>query len=172
MYGFKLNTYHFRIQKTEYPVEFVGEIQRAGYKIISLKRRNLLRQAISHMYALHRDAFHHRESQGKQAFDRFNVGLDQLQEKLELFETYRELRDQILDHFPSLQLYYEDDLLDSTRHQATVDKVSDFLGILPSRVQTDLRKTTPKELQSFVENYDEVKAYLSGTVYAKYLEMG
>ena len=38
VYGFKLNTYHFRIQKIEYPVEFVGKIQRAGYKIISLKR--------------------------------------------------------------------------------------------------------------------------------------
>ena len=53
-----------------------------------------------------------------------------------------------------------------------MDKVSAFLGILPSRAQTDLRKTTPKELQSFIENYDEVKVYLSGTKYVKYLEMG
>ncbi len=174
VYGFKLNTYHFRIQKTEDPVQLVAEINNNGYKIINLRRRNLLRQAISHMYALHRDLFHDRASQKKQKqeYKKFIVGLDKLQEELYLFETYRALQTRILTHFPYLQLYYEDDLLNSARHQATIDKISSFLGVPSSPVHTNMRKTTPKKLSTFVENYDEVKGFLIGTKYAEFLEMG
>jgi len=171
VYGFKLNTYHFRIQKIEKPLQFVGEIYDAGYRIISLKRRNLLRQVISHMFALHRNMFHQRNSQDKRPHQPFIVSLDKLQEELSLFESYWALRDQILEHFPAFELYYEDDLSDSTKHQTTMDKVSGFLDVPPSRVQTSLSKTTPKELSSFIANFDQVRAFLRGTKYAEFLEM-
>ena len=62
IYGFKLNTYHFRDQKIVNPKVFINEVFEEGYQIISLRRRNIVRQAISHMYALHRDIFHHKET--------------------------------------------------------------------------------------------------------------
>lgn len=59
-----------------------------GYRIISLKRRNLLRQVISHIFALHRNVFHHRDSTAKRPYQPFVVSLDRLQEELSLFQSY------------------------------------------------------------------------------------
>jgi hypothetical protein len=97
--------------------------------------------------------------------------LDKLQEELDLFESYRALRNEILEHFPYFGLCYEDDLLDSARHQLTVDNISEFLGVPSSPVETRLRKTTPRDLSSFVANFDEVEAFLLDTKYAKFLDM-
>ena len=142
----------------------------ASYRIISLKRRNLLRQVISHMFALHRNVFHHRDPTAKRPYQLFVVSLDRLQEELSLFQSYWVLRDRVLEHFPAFEPYYEDDLSDSTEHQTTMDEVSGFLGVPPSRVQTSLSKTPPRELSSFVTNYDQVRAFLRGTKYAEFLE--
>lgn len=170
-YGFKLNTYQFRVQKISNPVAFVGEIHRRGYKIISLKRRNLLRQIISHMFALHRSVFHQPDN-GKGFTARpFVVNQADLQQELVLFEGYRALRDQILAEFAHLKLSYEDDLSDAAQHQATVDKISEYVGVPTSVVQTGLAKTTPKDLSSLIANFDEVIAYLKGTKYAEFVEM-
>jgi hypothetical protein len=170
VYGFKLNTYHFRELKTENPEEFLGLIHDAGYQIISLRRRNIVRQAISHMYALHRDKFHHQETQGKQKFDEFVVDPDILQEKLTLFETFKTLHSQLLEGFPHLSIYYEDDLLNSAQHQLTVDRIVDFLGIPSAQVRTNYAKTTPRQLADFVANYAEVKMFLEKTKYAEYIQ--
>lgn len=169
IYGFKLNTYHFREQQIENPEEFLGEIYHAGYQIISLKRRNIIRQVISHLYAQHRDKFHHQETQGKQKFEEFTVDLDELQSRLSLFEGFRTLHTQLLEGFPHLQIYYEDDLLDSSQHQRTVDRVVEFLGAPSAKVSTKYSKTTPKQLSDFVSNYAQVTAYLENTKYAEYI---
>jgi len=166
IYGFKLNTFHFREQKIKNPEAFLEKICDSGYQIISLKRRNILRQTISHMYALHRNKFHHYETQGNQKFDEFIVDLDFLAKELELFANFKNLHSQLLKKHSHLDLYYEDDLLDTSKHQQTVDRVTDFLGIEASQVSTQLRKTTPKDLSKFIKNYDEVVAYLSHTKYA------
>jgi hypothetical protein len=99
------------------------------------------------------------------------VSLDKIEEELTMFESYRALRDEILEYFPYFELCYEDDLLDSAKHQITVDNISGFLDIPSSPVDTSLRKTTPRDLSSFVANFDEVEAFLRGTKYAKFLDM-
>lgn len=172
IYGFKLNTYQFRVQNIGDPTAFVGEIHRMGYRIIGLRRRNLLRQVISHMYAIHRNVYHQHNSRKTQPpAQSFIINLDELQEELSLFESYRTLRSHILDAFPHFELCYEDDLLNSTRHQKTIDNISKFLGVPRSRVQAPLTKTTPKQLSSFIVNFDEVEKFLLDTKYAKYLKM-
>lgn len=169
VYGFKLNTYHFRDQKVESPKAFMKEIYDDGYQIISLKRRNIVRQAISHMYAIHRDKFHHQETQGKQYYEEFAIDLELFQEKLDLFEGFRTQHTHLVEGFPHLQLYYEDDLLDATKHQTTVDRIADFLDVYPVQVSSRYAKTTPKQLADFVTNYSDVKAYLENSKYAEYI---
>lgn len=169
VYGFKLNTYHFRVQQTDSPESFLREISNAGYQIISLQRKNLLRQAISHMYALERDKFHHNTSQGNLDYDVFTVDLDILKSELELFEEYKLQHENLLAPFDCLQLYYEDDLLDKTKHQETADRVANFLGVPSAPVRTNLVKTTPQKISDFVANYDEIAKFLADTVYASNL---
>jgi LPS sulfotransferase NodH len=169
VYGFKLNTYHFRVQQTEHPEDFLREIVNAGYQIISLQRKDLVRQAISHMYALERDKFHHNISQGNLDYEVFTVDLNALKSELELFESYKLQHEKLIAHFDCLQLYYEDDLLDETSHQRTVDRVADFLGVSSAPVRTNLVKTTPPKISDFVTNYDDVAEFLRSTVYASSL---
>jgi hypothetical protein len=171
IYGFKLNTYHFRVHRIVNPPKFVGGLVADGYQIISLQRRNILRQAISHMYAVHRKKFHHKDVDGQQKQESMWVDLRLLKDELQLFEYYRVIQDEILRYHSYLCLDYEEDLLDSTKHQVTIDKVSGFLGIPSALVNTHYSKTTPRDLNSFIENYDEVVRYLRGTAYAEMLQM-
>lgn len=170
-YGFKLNTYHFRVQEITTPAKFVRDIYNRGYHIISLERRNLLRQVLSHMYAMHRHKFHHRVDQGNLSYDKFTVELGYLVAELKLFESYRLLKSWILEDLPFLPIVYEDDLLDAEKHQATADKITEFLGLSPKPVRTNLQRTTPREVSDFVDNYGEIISFISNTVYAQYLEM-
>lgn len=170
IYGFKLNTYHFRVQKIQDPVGFVKGLHEDGYKIISLKRNNLIRQVISHMYAVHRNVFHEQTTKGQQKQSLMHVEMAFLQDELEKFTKFQELEARILQHVPSLPISYEDDLSISENHQRTVDKITDFLGIEASVVHTNLVKTTPREWSSFIENADEVRTFLLKTGYGEYLE--
>jgi LPS sulfotransferase NodH len=171
VYGFKLNTYHFRDQEITDPKEFLNEIHQAGYQIISLRRRDIVRQSISHMYALHRDKFHHSATQGELTYDKFVIDLDFLQEELEKFEDFRSLHTQLIADFPHLAVYYEDDLLDSSQHQNTIDKIVEFLGVPPAKVSTKFTKTTPKKLSDFISNYDAVEHFLKNSKYASDLKL-
>jgi LPS sulfotransferase NodH len=170
-YGFKLNTYHFRVQKTPDPSELLKSICDMGYVIISLERRNILRQVISHMYALHTDQFHIRDGEKNKESKQFHIDIKQLEQELELFEGFRTLQTKLLKPYSYLQIVYEDDLLNSTQHQSAVDRISSFLGIPTATVNSNLKKSTPTDLSRLVTNYEEVKTYLSTTPYFEYLEM-
>lgn len=170
VYGFKLNTFHFRIQKIHNPVEFVIDLHQEGYKIIHLKRRNIVRQAISHLYAKHREKFHHKENQGEQIHQIIKLDIEELKDELQLLEGYLFVENQIIESVKYLRIYYEDDLLDKNNHQETVDRIYEYLGIKSVCVRTDYVKTTPEDLSRFIVNFDEVMEYLAGTRYAKYIE--
>jgi LPS sulfotransferase NodH len=170
VYGFKLNTFHFRVQKINDPVKFVQNLVEQGYQIVHLQRRNFLRLAISHLYAVHRKKFHHKSNQGLQSQIRMSVGIPELEDELELLEGYRVIEDSVMENVNSLSLYYEDDLLNENCHQSTVDRIAEYLEIPPDIVKTDYIKTTPADLSSFIENYDELKRYLSSTRYSKYIK--
>ncbi len=170
VYGFKLLSSHFEIQGVDNPLEYMMELNNKGYKIISIKRRNILRQALSVLYAVNRKKFHHKRIEGVQEKKWMNVDMDKLLTELRFIDRLNELEEQILKELPYLRLFYEDDLIDGTKHQITVDKISDFLGITNARVKTDLVKTTPDDLSDFVENLDDLKGFIGQTKYSGYLE--
>jgi len=169
VFGFKLNTYHFRVQNIRDPVSFVGKLHQRGYKIISLKRENLLRQVISHMYAIERGKYHHKLSEGQQVLTQITIEINDLQKELDLFESFQRVENQILDNFPHFALSYEQDLAEETKQQETVNQVATFLDTHPAPVSTDFVKTTPKELSRIIHNYEEIRQYLVNTPYAEYL---
>jgi hypothetical protein len=170
VFGFKLNTYHFRVQNIQDPVAFVGKLSESGYKIISLQRDNFLRQVISHMYAVYRGKYHQKASEGQQKQPQITIELDVLKKELRLFEGYQALEKQILGQFPHFALSYEKDLAEEARQQETVNRVAAFLDTPPAPVSTDLVKTTPKELSRIIHNYEEVRQYLQNTPYAEFLD--
>jgi len=170
VFGFKLLLYNFKVQKINNPKGFVTSLYDEGYKIISLQRCNILRQSISHIYAKHRQKFHHSDTQRKQYYKKLTISLETLQEELLLFAELRKLEQQILIDLPFLRLTYEEDLEDKKRHQSTVNRISDFIKIQSAHIHTNLVKTTPYDLSSFIENYGEFREYIYQTEYAEFLD--
>lgn len=169
-FGFKLIIYNFDVQKIQDEFNFVNALYNSGYKIIRLERKNLLRQAISHMYAVYRNKYHHKISQGTQKLEPMQVNITDLRKELVLFEGLRKREALLLEHFSYLDLCYEEDLTDELSQQASVDRISDYLGLTPAKAQTDFIKTTPDFLYNLISNYEDIISFIQTTEYTRYLE--
>jgi len=167
IFGFKLNTFHFRIQHIGDPVRFVDNLHDEGFEIISLRRENILRQIFSHIYAVKRGKFFHTKREGQQKHSPIHVDLELLRREIILFEGYQELEEKILSTVPHLSLSYERDLVDRVNQQATINRLTSLLGTKPGIARTDFVITTPKDLSRIILNYDEIHQYLMTTQYAE-----
>ena len=169
VFGFKLLLYNFGVQNIFDPRPILDDMVIDGYKIINLKRRNLLRQTISHMLALYRKTFHQERGDAQLFHNQMIVDFSFFQEELELFIDHRRREEELLKDFSYLRLDYEDDLLPEKNHQVTVDKIAQYLGIPTASVISDFGKTTPQDLSNVIENYEEFTEYLEGMNYSHYL---
>jgi len=157
VYGFKLNTYNFGVQRIEEPVKFVRTLYDHGYKFISLKRRDIIRQAISRILAIRRGKYHFRKQDPlDMQMLSVNISPDCLKEELDFFRHQRELEESMLDGIYHLTLYYEDHLSNADEHQLTLNQTCHHLGVSTASVSSDLIKTTPEDLSSVIENYSEL----------------
>ena len=157
VYGFKLLTYQFgRTLKVEGP-EFMNGLLCKGYKLIYLTRENVLRQAISNMYARERKQFH--QVKAEKSSSKFALDIDTLDNWIQGLRRQREREARMLENLEHLELNYEKDLFDPTSHQATLEKLSTLLGVPIAAPQTNLQKIVPNELSKFIENYQDLRKY-------------
>lgn len=139
------------------------------YKIIHLHRRNYLRQAISGILSHFRQTWHDtKESplEGK----KFVFNFDKLMNQIQWIEKCKQREKEILEGLDYLYICYEDDLLDNSKHQQTLDKIFDYLDVESVPVGTNLFRTTSDQLSDFIENYDEIAEAVKKTKYAKFLD--
>jgi LPS sulfotransferase NodH len=172
-YGFKLLAYQLRnVQRIRDQQAFLKELAARDFKLIYLGRRNLLRWALSNLYARHRAQFHHwRSVDGEPVTKRMRVDLAELGGWLSGGEQMEAYISGLLADLTYLRLVYEDHLEDRTQHQPTVDRVCHYLGLAPARVRTDLAKITPTDLPALVENYQEMVDFVSDAGYGRYLDL-
>lgn len=155
LYGFKLLQYHLQdIQRVD-EGNFLQGLHRAGFRIVHLHRANVARIALSHLYAKHLGSYHLRGEVGRA---RMQVDLDVLARDMKSYGRRLAAVQEALGDLPRLQIVYERDLVDPVRHQATVDRIADFLGVRTVPVVTDLMRSTSKDLADFIENHQEVRA--------------
>jgi hypothetical protein len=156
VYGFKLLSDHFDIQEIREPDRFLSDLYADGFMIISLIRQDLFRSALSSLYVNHIGKTHHKASDGELTHEKMVVKPDEMKEKVERFKRLIDLHEKALGSLPRLDLSYEDDLLNEKCHQATVDKISDYLGFPRSVVTTQLVKVTGQDVSDFVSNSAEL----------------
>jgi hypothetical protein len=168
IYGFKLLSAHFEYQGIENGKEFIAWLIDNGYQMISLRRKSLFRQAVSHVYAKQRHRYHEFKS-NEVTRSIVQIPTEELFAELTWMNKLRKLEDQILAEYPAFLLYYEDDLMFEDAQQKCVDRVCAFLGIPSTPVSSDLIRITPDDPRKFIENYDEVCKFIEGTEYSKYL---
>lgn len=169
-YGFKVKIYQLLdIQKKD-PRQFLIDFLDDRGKIIYLKRQNLLRQGISLITARQRKQFHIKSKNQAVKKEKINIDCDLLLAQMRDREAYDDTDAKVLEGLPYIPIVYEDDLLKEENHQATVDKICEYLKITPTPVQTKFRKLTPENLSDLIANYDEVLQAVSSTKYAHFLE--
>ncbi|MEM1367662.1 MAG: hypothetical protein AAGG02_06500 [Cyanobacteria bacterium P01_H01_bin.15] len=166
IYGFKLLTYQVdQVQGIANPKAFLQSLVESGYQFIYLVRRNLLRYGLSNMVALQRGKFHFRDSAQRV---KYRINVDELFDWMEASQTLADQEAKWLSGISFLELFYEDDLLKAASHQATVDRVCQYLQIPSTPVKTNLRRATPPRIADFVENADELLTVIAKSPFAEY----
>ncbi len=168
-YGFKLIAEQLRfVQPIRDPRAWL-EKQAARGTLITLERRDLLRQAISFTRAREIGWHHHVGAPPPSAplwLDPAGVlaHLYVLEESLGWFGD-------VTGGLPALRLCYEDDLETTEAQQRTVDRIAELLGLPSYPVSATLVRSAPPDLHDAIANYGELEALLRKTRFAPLLEV-
>ncbi|MGH2541828.1 MAG: hypothetical protein ACRDIB_03465, partial [Ardenticatenaceae bacterium] len=161
MYGFKVKIYQLtQDQDIRDPKQFMLDLSTQGWQIIYLKRRNILRQAISSIVAEQRQAYQHRRSEGRLELGRVMVDGVDLLGRMEERKGYLAQEEQVLEGLPYFPLVYERALLTTDNWQTVLDQIFAYLELPSAPVTTPLVKITPHRLADLIENYGEVAQVL------------
>lgn len=170
VFGFKLLSYQLQeIQAKEGQDRFLQNLVEDGFQIVYLERKNILRQAISVMYGYHRDQWHVKKGQNLDA-TKMNIDPVALRDWMGGIEELKAYEKKVIEVLPHIHIVYEDDLSIPEQQSVTIETVTDFLGLPNEKVKSNLKRVTPKNLSSFIENIDEVIQYLGESRYHQYLE--
>lgn len=175
-YGFKFAVWQLSTIQKRDPASFVRALQGGGWRLMSLQRKNLLRQEISLVMAKHRKALGHKEPTRLRKTDAplklapVRVDVARLLAQMTSADKEWRGRQKLLDGLPHLALSYEDDLLVADRHQDTANKAFAFLGLPPATVDPQIVKTGRRDLSAMIENYDELERALLESDFASMLD--
>lgn len=150
------------------PTKFMLKLHENDWKIIYIKRINILRQAISELIAMSRNIWLTTE---ENCCADFKVYIDckQLIQQIRWHKNLLLEEKNVLEKLPHLTIIYENNLLRSERHQETLDGVFNYLEINSVSVKTKLVRNSSDRMSDFIQNYEEVVKFIEQTEYAKFL---
>lgn len=161
VYGFKLLFYQIRY--TRYWLRLLHAL---GWKLIHLRRRNTVHQALSSIIA-HKSQIWRRRATEQDPTNQVSVSPESLERELRVREGWTTQELDFIGALPRLTLFYEDDLLDANTWSATIDRVTEYLGIVPFQVGSpDLKKMDDRPLEEILSNYHDLQAHLAKGKYA------
>jgi len=149
--------------------EFLSELVDEGWQIIYLRRADIVRQSISTILATRR----------RQWYTYDLTEIDTRPQIIEPNELHRWLQRRIDHHkierdalhdLSHLSLTYEDDLRDAVNHQATMDRVFNFLDLPTIPVIAETKRLSG-ELRDTIANYEELMAAICNTPIASYTNL-
>jgi hypothetical protein len=139
-----------------------------GWRVVALRRHNLLRHVLSNMTAQAADRYDDRS--GAPAPVRLHVDADHLLHWMGKREQVGLDEDRALVGVPHLALTYETDLADAAAWPATTARVFADLGLEPLPVTSTLSRLNPGPLADLIENVDEINRALAGTRFEQFLD--
>lgn len=171
VYGFKVKIAQLRYEhKYSHYDKILADLSQDGWKFIHLKRINFLRHKLSSLIAAETKVLHIRE--GESASNRkIRVDFDTLFEGITYGEEVERTEEENLGRIPHIKVIYEEDLIDNAMHQATADKVFEYLELEPVPVSTNLKRITVDSLSDMIENYSEIEDKLKERGYERYLHL-
>ncbi len=167
VFGFKVKIYQLSDTQHVDPAAFLGELVGAGYRIIYLRRNNLLRHAISNSFAEMRGTYHDHSAGPRPAL---TVDPAALIEVMGRRQAHLDREAAVLAPYEYVQVDYEADLLRPECHQPTADRVFRALDLDPVTVATDLSRSVSGDLTQRIANYADLEKALEGTPFSRFLE--
>jgi LPS sulfotransferase NodH len=169
VFGFHVKIYQLTdVQGVRDPARWLRDLHTRGWRVVALRRRNLLRHVLSNMAITATGVTHHRTSDASREL--LTVDPAELLHWMQQRERVGGQEREALDGVPHVALTYEDDLLDADAWPATAAGVFAHLGLDAAPVDTSLRRTNPGRLDQLVANVEEVAAALRGTPYEQFLD--
>ncbi len=151
IYGFTLFIYH-----TPYIKHSVHNLNRLGWKIIYLKRKDIINQAISNILAKRSRYFHNwTEETGPESVD-FEIKSEEFLSEIKTRVHWHQKEGIILKYIDYLPVFYENGLEHMNFWQPTADKVFKFLNLETVPVKTGLKKTYAKPYSELISNYQNL----------------
>jgi len=171
-YGCKIQGRQLQLQVGGYSAKpFMEKLNNSGWKIIYLKRRNLLRHAMSRIIyrQIGTSNRHLYKKDSPLNINKFNIDVDELFVNIDKIQKTNKFDEEVLRDIPKLTLTYEDDLLKPETHQDTMDRIFYYLGLQSCSVNSDLVRITSNEFRDFISNYDEFESRIVNSPYSMYL---
>ncbi|WAT18940.1 hypothetical protein OZN62_05040 [Aurantiacibacter sp. MUD11] len=138
---------------------FVDALAQRGWSIIHVTRRDIVRQSISAIVALQRRLWVSDPSEAVPQ-QMLTIDVDQVIARIHRRKEHLAIERSALSAHPHLSLVYEDDLEDAARHQATADRIFDFLGLERRKVSAGTQRLLSRDLREVIINYDDMIAQL------------
>jgi hypothetical protein len=169
VFGFHVKIYQLTdVQGVADPGAWLARMHGAGWRVLALHRRNVLRHVLSNMTIAATGTVHDRTGDGRAAA--LTVDPEELIHWMRVRTTVRAAEQAALDRVPHETFVYEDDLADSAAWTATTQRAFAYLGLAPAPVSVDLRRRNAGRLEDLVANYAEVAAAVRRSEFAGHLE--
>lgn len=153
---FHLKIYHLTVdrKKPTEPEGFLDALTVQGWKVIYLRRENEIKHTLSNMIAVQRGEYFKYDDEKEDVqitiedCDKFAEGLK---------GRRRHLKQELsaLEGLDYCEVIYERDLEGPGTHQATVDRVLDYLSLERREAKTPLRKVNTWPMDVLITNYQE-----------------
>lgn len=170
VYGCKVLAFHIRDKQ---PISdrdgFVKQLHKDGFKIIHLRRENLIHHAMSNIRA-NKFGYHQQKAKKRKKTGKVTVDLDELMGWMKRTESLYAYEETLLEGVPSLTLTYENHIASEEKQHRMMPLVCEFLDIPYEAGSCAYDKISPRSLRDSIENYDDIVIALTGTKYAAYLD--
>lgn len=152
------------------PASFLMQLNTLGWKIIYMRRKDIVRQSISNLLANHRQQWYSYDLKEVNA-QPIQIDIPNLTAWLERRTNHNQIEAANLEQLPHLEVIYEEDLKDANKHQSTMDKVFDFLEVESISVVAKTKKLSNNNLRNVISNYDDLLSFLDNSGYSKYTDL-
>lgn len=152
------------------PGAWLRRMHAGGWRVITLRRENLLRHVLSNMTAQAANRYEERAGSTDRVRIRPHVDPSDLMHWMGVRADVGAREVAALDGIERLELTYESDLAEPESWRATMQRVFAYLDLPAAEVATNLLRQNPGQLDELIANYDEVAAAITGTDYAQYLD--
>lgn len=166
---FHLKIYHLsRERKNKIdPADFLHQLHADGWKMIYIKRNNVIEQQLSNYLAEKRENYHKYDDE-QEALS-LVIDCEEFVEKVTERLRFLETEQRILSNIPHIEVVYERDLLEGGAHQKTINNILTFLALPNISVKTTLKKVNRQQVSDLVENYTEFESYLKQNRWENFL---